>query len=474
MAENQVLILHGWSDTSGSFRQLAKFLASEGFQTTPLWLGDYISMDDDVSIRDVAKRMQTVIENKLSSGELARGFSIIAHSTGGVVAREWLASYYADDIANCPAKRVLMLAPANFGSRLASLGQSMLGRVVKGFDNWFHTGKQMLSGLELASPYHWDLVRRELFVAHDDTSARAIYCEHGIWPFVVVGTHPYTSLLRQIVNENGSDGTVRVAAANLNVRGLTIDFAADETQPRLTPWKSRSEIDIPFAVLPDRDHATITSPGKAGVSMSNVPRFDEIVLAALRCPNWTSYQQIAKKWSQITETTAERGTTAAGGARVEDEEFFHQYLQVDVHVVDDHGAEIRDYFLEFSGPEEEKGTDSSVFFHKQVLEHVHTNGGNASYRCLYVDRTDLLERYYGKIRGDVAHILNLSISASPPGPNVQYFSELKSGARGVVTVHSQYDSPQFRWLQRNSTHFIEIVIPRVPQDKVFKVTRYTT
>jgi hypothetical protein len=38
-----------------------------------------------------------------------------------------------------------MLAPANYGSKLASMGQSLIGRVLKGWDNWFHTGKEMLS-----------------------------------------------------------------------------------------------------------------------------------------------------------------------------------------------------------------------------------------------------------------------------------------------------------------------------------------
>lgn len=35
---------------------------------------------------------------------------------------------------------------------------------------------------------------------------------------------PYQHGLRQMVNEPGSDGTVRVAAANLNAYGATLDF----------------------------------------------------------------------------------------------------------------------------------------------------------------------------------------------------------------------------------------------------------
>ena len=57
----QVLVLHGWSDQSGSFRELSKKLKAAGFDTLDIWLADYESMDDDVTIPDIAKRMEEVI-----------------------------------------------------------------------------------------------------------------------------------------------------------------------------------------------------------------------------------------------------------------------------------------------------------------------------------------------------------------------------------------------------------------------------
>src|SRR5277367_6273204 len=114
----QVAILHGWSDTSKSFKPLVSCLDNHGFKPVPIWLGDYISLDDDVRIEDVAKRMQQVVQDKMA--------------TEGLVAREWLAKHYPDG-KNSPVKRLVMLAPANFGSKLAAKGQSMLGRVVKGW-----------------------------------------------------------------------------------------------------------------------------------------------------------------------------------------------------------------------------------------------------------------------------------------------------------------------------------------------------
>ena len=479
---SQVLIIHGWSDSSKSFGPLIQFLRRNGYQTVTLWLGDYISLDDDVRIEDVAKRLEAVVRERIRIGELRAPFDVIVHSTGGLVAREWLSAHYAGAMNECPVKRLIMLAPANFGSRLAAMGKSMLGRLVKGWHNWFHTGTEMLNALELASPYQWGLAERDLFVPEGARNAPAIYGDQGVYTFVIVGTHPYTSALRQIINEDGSDGTVRVPAANLNVRGITIDFAADEDAPALREWRLRHNVDIPFAVLPDRTHGSIITPQRNEVR-SNPPydeRLGNLILEALACGDGEQYRAVARRWYDLSEQTARLHDDAQLRAAVlkgdADGDWFHQYLQVNVRIVDDHGLDVGDYFLEFSGPDDEKGDRSSVYFHREVLEDVHNNGLNPAYRCLYVDRTDLVENYYERIRGDVAHALFMSVSATPPGDNVGYFSDYKTGARGSVPLHFEEKRKSgrrksLRWLRRNCTHFVKIIIPRSPKDRVFRMTK---
>ena len=139
---SQVVILHGWSDKSSSFKPLAEFLQANGYDAIPIWLGDYKSLDDDVRIEDVGKRMESVLRQLIDEGPLEPPFDLIVHSTGGLVAREWLSAHYAHDMGACPVKRLIMLAPANFGSRLASTGKSLVGRVIKGWDNWFASGAE--------------------------------------------------------------------------------------------------------------------------------------------------------------------------------------------------------------------------------------------------------------------------------------------------------------------------------------------
>lgn len=481
MADRDVVIVHGWSDTSDSFKPLANFLEKSGFKTTLLWLGDYISMDDDVKVADVAKRMQSLIKEKLAKEELRKPFDMIVHSTGGLVAREWITANYQGNISDCPLRRLIMLAPANYGAKLASMGQSFIGRIVKGWKNWFHTGKEMLASLELASPYQWQLSQKDLLVPEGHTDERMVYCDGGVWPFVITGTHPYPSTIRQIINENGADGTVRVAAANLNTKGITIDFSSNEKNPDIRPWKQRYSGNIPLAVLPDRSHSSIVDPLGFDVKVPDNARekLGELILDALNCNSFNEYSEISKSWQAISEGTAKLANDEAGreslfgkAGKLPDAEVFHQYMQINVYVVDDHGADVTDYVLEFSGPDmyRSENEEPTVYFHREVLEHVHTNTKNSAYRCLFVDRTDLINEFYKRIGDQFNKVLTMSISATPPGDNIHYFSSVEEGADGEYTLHSK-DKGQ-RWLQRNTTHFVKIIIPRIPNDGVFTLIKF--
>lgn len=482
MTARQILIVHGWSDTSASFHELAGFLKTQGYDAKELWLGDYISMQDDVRVADVGKRMAEVIDAMLASGELNSSFDMIVHSTGGLVAREWLTTRYRGAAATCPMKRLVMLAPANYGSKLAAMGKSFLGRVVKGYDNWFHTGTSMLNDLELASPYQWELAQRDILVApgggalaelEGDATSR-YYGADRVWPFVIVGTHPYAALLRQIVNENGGDGTVRACAANLNAQGVTIDFTGPNGAMVFSPWASRLECDVPLAVLPTRTHASIVDPQRANTdeaieeTAAEKAQLGMLILEALACQDFAAYRAIQSQWETITEQTAARRNHPGADAA----EFFHQYMQANFYVVDDQGRPVSDYFLEFFSGTAESYTDANVYLHTKVIEDVSVNSQIAASRNIYLDRTDLMEGYYQKLPPGADPVLYMSLSAASPGSNVKYFKRESEGAQGQVPLHLEHDGTK-RWLKRNSTHFVQIVIPRIPGKNVFRLTRFS-
>lgn len=478
---NPVVIVHGWSDTSKSFEQLAAWLNDKGFQVVSIFLGDYISMEDDVTIDDAAKAMDAAVRTEVQAGRLKLPFDLIVHSTGGLVSRTWLSSYYTGvAAAQMPVQRLVMLAPANFGSALATVGQTMMGRVVKGWDHGFHTGKQMLNGLELGSPFQWDLALRDLFqegVGQPGT----IYGEKLVWPFVLVGSMPYQHGLRRMVNEPGCDGTVRVSAANLNAYGATLDFTNSSAPTVLgmtpsnnaksvqygafTPWARRYDDNMlfPLGVMNRRDHASITKPGIKGDDESDADQqlFQQYLLAALSCDSYASYQQIEQQWRANSDKVQSP----------ENEQFdedHHMHLQLNVFVVDEHQKPVTDYLIEFLAPNYRQTTDLTGLFHDKVIRDVHRCEQNAALRTIFIDRQRLFELFYAEIPPGQPKELRLSISASAPGNNVHYFSEAY-GAEGEFVVHS--DEEAARWLRRNATHFLKIVIPRQPSAQVFTLKR---
>ncbi len=482
-----VAILHGWSDTSDSFRPLMEFLRASGFQTTPIWLGDYISKDDDVAVEDVAKCLENRVRALQKSNELPATFDLIVHSTGGLVAREWLSGYYGGagvESAIPPVRRLIMLAPANFGSRLASTGKSKVGRAFKGWDNGFQTGTRMLNALELSSPFSWELACRDLLVADDtEDDRRRIYGEHAVLPFVIVGSRAYEKWPRSLVNEYGSDGTVRVAAANMNVVGVTIDFTADIAKPKFRKWKSRFDQLVPIAVLPDRDHTSVTLPALAdrGAKVGVPERVGDLILSALACTGIAEYQALAAAWTSDTQSISERTCDAKPalplisiGNIAFSEQAFHQYIQVNVHIVDDHGADVDDYFLEYPSTSKEDNGEAATYFQDHVLERVDVNSLTNSRRTLFLDRTDLMKSYY-ELTGDQA--LKMRVVASPVGKNVGYFvapNERNAAgpeidAVGLVTLHGVDHAD--RWLHRNSTHLVKIIVPREATTGVFSLRR---
>jgi pimeloyl-ACP methyl ester carboxylesterase len=462
-----------------------------------MFLGDYISLRDDVTIDDVTKRMEEVVAERLAlpddaEGKLGPRFHLVVHSTGGLVARRWIARYY--DGRLCPVVNLLMLAPANFGSVLAHKGRSLLGRVVKGWRTGFETGEEMLYALELGSPFLWDLARADLFDEPGRAARQPLYGPERIRPFVIVGTHPYDKLATQLTNENGSDGTVRVAAANLNAYALTVDFSAGEDglkNPRITPWPARLEPDVsfPLAVLPDRDHGSITRPDEEGYAKDPEAqaRLGELILQALRTGTPDEYRAVTAAWDAVTaETRTFAGASDDARAHRDgffkkkdvERQYFHEHYQVFVRAVDEFGAPVADYFVAFM-PQKERGgifslrsslPSESVFFHREVLADVHKHRRDPANICMFMDRYDLMREggFYDRVPGSKLVELAFTVTAEDPGDRISYFSRRRDARHGLVRLHDR-ESQENRWLRRHSTHLVELIVPRVGVPTTFSL-----
>ena len=496
----QVAILHGWSDNSNSFVPLSKFLKKHGYQTVPIFLGDYISLRDDVNIDDIAKRMEEIVRAKMerpitARDHLGKEFDLIVHSTGGLVARRWIASNYLD--RPCPVKNLLMLAPANFGSKLAHIGRSMLGRIAKGWRTGFETGEEMLYALELGSRFQWELAEADLLIEPGSLSGTTQFYGSGhVRPFVIVGSHPYPGLAEKITNENGSDGTVRVAAANLNTQGITIDFSGAPEHllsPKRIPWEKRGgdSNEFPLAVLPDRTHGSIIDPDKPGLgrNQDTHDRLGQLIVQALSVNTAVQYAKVRNDWSTVTaEIRGLAGFAPAAQANRNrffrksgtPADYFHEYYQVNVRVEDEFGEPIPDYFLSFMPKQKQhwyslkKSFDKpGAYFHKEVLESVHDYRRDKSHRSLFIDRYDLMREggFYSQVPGeDVNKELHVTVSAADPGDRIAYFTRDKLLKRGLIRIH-QMLSPQDRWLKRHRTHLVKVIVPRAADPNIFTLKR---
>lgn len=444
-----VVILHGWSDDARSFEPLAQRLAQEGRRALPLWLGDYVSMDDDVTIPDIAQRLEAALGERIAAGELHPPFDMVVHSTGGLVARQWLVTHDRHRPGTEPGRwlqRLVMLAPAHHGSKLAATGKSMIGRLTAGLGNWFQTGTQVLSALELGSPFQWGLVLQD--VLHEPglgPAGPAVYGDRGCLPFVLTGVRGYQSLLRQVLNEDGADGVVRAAAANLWARGATLDFSASEHEPVFTPWAERDDLGpYALALLEDEDHSSI-------VKTRGQQTWRQL-LQALDCPmDRSAYAALRDEWQ----------------ASRRDPPPVHDFLQLNTFVTDDRGQPVADHFIEFFGPDPEAHEEAMAYFHAEVLSHVHRNTVNAACRSFYIDRTDLMEGFYPRIAPGHEAELHMSLSAAPPGPNARYFASTAVGAAGHWRLHAREVAA--RWLKRHTTHYLRIVIPRHAAEGVLRL-----
>jgi hypothetical protein len=248
----------------------------------------------------------------------------------------------------------------------------------------------------------------------------------------------------------------------------------------VTPWRSRSgDAHFPFAVLPDRDHGSIHEPLTASGAQDAMSRkLGELILSALNCNTSAAYGALFTAWSDLSEQTVQLAQDAAAMKAAfardpPDLQTLHQYLQVVAFVRDDQGQAVDDYFLEFFAPEQ-AGSEDAVFFHRQVLDDVHVNGQSASRRCLFIDRTDMMLGFYRLMRSANKRQLAVSISAAALGSNIRYFDSARIGAAGHLVVHDEDEVKRAGLtgrLIRNTTHLVEVIIPRQPIDKVFKLSQ---
>jgi pimeloyl-ACP methyl ester carboxylesterase len=211
-----IVFVHGWGVRTPDYGslpvQIRRALRAQLFD---IWLSEYISSSDEVTMDDLAAAFERARLTHFPD----RAFACVTHSAGGPVIRTWL------DRFSGPLTALVMLAPPNHGSALAQLGKGRLSRL-KTWMEGVEPGQRILDWLELGSEESWALNIRWL---------------DSHWPsrlLVLTGSHPDASLydhLNSYTGERGSDGVVRLAAANLNYSWMRLHQVGNSLE--LAQWK---------------------------------------------------------------------------------------------------------------------------------------------------------------------------------------------------------------------------------------------
>lgn len=351
-----LVLVHGYSDKGASFDTWSRLLASDDRPVALLHTCSYETLTNEVTLRDIAEAFDRAL--RIRAGlDKDEPFDAIVHSTGMLVVRAWLAG---DRERRVPRlKHLIGLAPATFGSPLAHKGRSWLGSVFKGDKNPFspdfmEAGNQVLHGLELASPFTWELAHQDMvgptpvFTGAEDTP----------WPFIFCGTEGYGGIKR-VANEEGTDGTVRLAGCALDTRKINVDLTLERGDQRrfgVSPWLNH---DAPLIPVAGANHGSILrEPSEELVRM---------VRGALAVGTREDY----RAWLASPDVARARGLL---------ETLPNHWQQFVVRAVDERGDGIQDWNLQLT---------TRVDGEDQPLEDfgldVHAYANDPSYRSFHVD-----------------------------------------------------------------------------------------
>ena len=354
----KVFLIHGWSVTETStYQALHLKLAENGFDLKNIFLGRYVSLEDKVEIEDIAKAMHNALKKEMK-GNWNQPFHFITHSTGALIAKQWIVQYYKNEFAkNKPLKNVVFLAGPQFGSRLAHHGRSMIAQLKYLGD----TGAKVLTALELGSEFSWEI--HDKFLNFENWKAK------GVRPYCIVGDRVkkdfFASKIFPGAFEEGSDMVVRVAAGNLN-------FKRFELRARGNKIKSVGKIEgVPFAALSDFTHSGPEFGIMNSIKKSTDPKKHlslKLIIECLKVTNNQMYAKVRNDFIKITKLTRRKRKA---------------FAQLDFRFRDEEGNPIDDYLFRFGEIVNGREVPS------KTVEHTHKNKISPSHFTVFINVKEL-------------------------------------------------------------------------------------
>lgn len=447
-----LVIIHGWSDKDDSFVPLADAIKNARNDQRPIeqiWLGNYVSLDDDVQMKDLVRGLARAWKDR-NLPINAKGTDVIVHSTGGLVVRDWMATQYVDKDEKPPVENLVMLAPANFGSPLAHKGRAFYGRAFKGFtsEKRFETGAQILKALEMASPYSWELAQRDRF-------ARNVFSSTGVRATVIAGNTGYKGI-SSLANEPGSDGTVYVSTANLNCSYIYIDFLSLPRKPKARKMVSSKGVTA-FLVVDNHNHSSVAL--KETEHKGNDALLASII-EALKVSSKDEFEQWIK-------TCADRTNEVMKAYERKRDNYKHGFQNTVIRVTDDQGFNVTDYVVEFYQDAEKGFFDRfSELFNDKVVTKVHAYKNNSAYRSFLINCTELY-----RIIDKPNEQLRISLSAMPDIHDDKNMVGYRTFEDGDIDYLELNPNQLKQYFVPNRTLFIDIKLTREQKDRLLRISR---
>jgi hypothetical protein len=452
-----VVFVHGWSVTNtNTYGGLPEALATKApasldVTVQHLYLAKYVSFADEVTVDDIARGMRNAVNAQITP-QLASGerFACVTHSTGGPVVRQWIDLYYRNKLDKCPLQHLVMLAPANHGSALAQLGKSRLARM-KFFAEGVQPGTGVLNWLELGSDSSWDL--NVSWLDYDAVAS-------GLYPFVLTGQsidRKFYDNLNSYTGEAGSDGVVRVAAANMNYGLIRL---IQQNNGFALSKEGRSP-KTALGVLPGRSH----SGTDMGV-MASVPADDDgshptlrWLLRCLGVNSPTGYNALVSELNDLTDKTqADEKTTRKKEVFLLQRTFtVNRYCMFVFRLHDDRGNTLIDYDVIFTaGPDYDENHLAPGFFKDRQRNQ--RNPGKLTY---YIDY-DVMAEWLAK--PELEGKFGFKIIARPDSGFASYWRAEYRGTFGALK----------RYFEPNQTLMVDVQLNRHVVEGVFKLTQDLT
>ncbi|MCA8976975.1 MAG: phospholipase [Planctomycetes bacterium] len=368
--EFTVVFVHGWSVTNtNTYGQLPQRLVDEAtarghvIKTRQIYLGRYISFHDEVEVADIARAFAKAVEEELDPASGKR-FVCITHSTGGPVIREWWRRYHQGEGATlCPMSHLIMLAPANYGSALAVLGKGKLSRLKSWWDG-VEPGQGVLDWLVLGSAEAWNL--NEAWIK---SKGRHLGPD-GVFPFVITGQTIDRALydhLNNYTGELGSDGVVRVAAANLQSNFVRLEQQAPVEVPGKAGVFHAPELEVaqviaapktPLRIMAGKSHSGTTKgimrSVKAAVGRKADAETVDAIFACMTVDSVAGYEAIADQFAAASAEVQSDELLEVERKRLWwDSYFIHDRFSMVIFRITDHeGHPVTDFDLVLTAGED--------------------------------------------------------------------------------------------------------------------------